>query len=306
MVNIAAQINILFQKASGVVKLLAIDRGNSRTKVGIQHKSGDFEMAIFANDAEDELLGHIKNLHFDAAIMSSVAAGNLKRVSEYLQSNGKFISVDSTTPIPIKSEYATPETLGADRIAGAIGTWKLVGNKDVLLIDAGTCINYECVVNNIYKGGAISPGLEMRLKAMHDYTGKLPLLKLPENEIELTGNSTKGCMLSGTILGMVNEIEGFANQYHAKYPAISMVLSGGDGPFLGKYLGEPLKTKKFKAGKGEKAEFTFVNEHFETEAQRRNSKFLEVPLKNSIFAQHKEVVLVGLIEILKYNLNINV
>lgn len=261
MVNIAVHFyNFLFGVLV-VVKLLAIDRGNSRTKVGLHHKNGDVEMAVFANTAEDELIYHIKSLQFDAAIMSSVAVENLNIVSEYLQLNGKFICVDSSTPLPLISEYATPETLGVDRIAGAIGAWKLVGNKNVLLIDVGTCINYECVVNNIYLGGAISPGLEMRLKAMHDYTGKLPLLKLPEIEIEIIGNSTSSCMLSGAIYGMVNEIEGIVNRYQTKYSGILVVLSGGDGLFLGKYL------------------------------------------KNSIFAQHKEVVLLGLIEILKYNLN---
>lgn len=244
------------------MNVIAIDKGNSRTKVGLQQKNGVIEMAVFANNAEDDLLHHIEKLAFDAAIMSSVAATNLKRVSDYLLAKGNFLLVNPQTKLPLNNKYATPETLGTDRMAGAIGAWILSGKSDVLLIDAGTCINYECVVDNAYRGGAISPGVEMRLKAMHDYTGKLPLFSVPTNHIEWLGNSTETCMISGAVIGIVNEIEGFARQYQTAYPGISMVLSGGDGPFLGKYL------------------------------------------KNSIFAPHKEVVLIGLIEILKYNLNV--
>lgn len=244
------------------MKLLAIDKGNSKTKVGLEHENGEMGISIFENNAENELLDFIKKTTFDAAVMSSVATGNLASISDYLKSNGKFLFLDSSIPIPLKNEYATPETLGADRIAGAIGAWKLTGEKDVLLMDAGTCINYECVINGAYKGGAIAPGLQMRLKAMHEYTGKLPLMDLPETKIELTGNSTAGCIISGAVLGMVFEMHGIAETYKVQYPGISVVLSGGDAPYLGMYL------------------------------------------KNSIFTLHKEVVLKGLIEILKYNVHV--
>ncbi len=243
------------------MKLLAIDRGNSRTKTALQTGHSEFEYQVFENDPEDSLLLYIRSISFDAAIMSTVAADNLKKTSEYLQSKGFFLLVDPHTSLPLKNEYATPETLGTDRITGAIGAWKQMGERDVLLVDAGTCMNYEFVINNIYQGGAISPGLRMRLKAMHDYTGKLPLLEVPDSSIELIGKSTSGCMASGAVLGLCREIEGFANEYEKRYPGIAMVLSGGDAPFLGKYL------------------------------------------KNGIFALHKEVVLIGLMEILKFNLN---
>ncbi len=243
------------------MRSLAIDRGNSRTKVGLQENNGALTVQFFANSAESEILHYIENENFDAAVMSSVAADSLSSVSSYL-SKKRFVFVDSTTRLPIKNSYATPETLGTDRIAGAIGAWSLTNKKDILLMDAGTCINYECIVNNTYLGGAIAPGLQMRLKAMHQFTGKLPLVDLPDNTIELTGNSTVSCMLSGAVMGMVHEMQGIENEYRSQYPAISVVLTGGDASYLGKYL------------------------------------------KNSIFAPHKEVVLVGLLEILKYNLNV--
>lgn len=243
------------------MNLLAIDRGNSRTKVGIQ-ANGNLTVAYFDNSLEDELLAYLANQTFDASIMSSVTSGIFAKVTDYLQHRGRFVMLDSNTIIPIKNNYATPNTLGSDRTAGAVGAWSLVQKNDVLLVDAGTCINYECVVGDVYLGGAISPGLQMRLKAMHDYTGKLPLLNLSEEEIELIGTSTVTCMQSGAAWGLIKEMEGLALDYKARFPAISVILTGGDAPYLGKYL------------------------------------------KNSIFAPHKEVVLVGLMEILKYNLNV--
>jgi type III pantothenate kinase len=243
------------------VKLLAIDRGNSRTKVGLRNENGELSVTVFNNDEEVDILQFIRTLNFDASIMSSVAASGIPDLSKHL-SRQKFVLLDSKTPLPIKNKYATPETLGADRIAGGIGAWHLAENKNVLLIDAGTCINYECIVDDTYIGGAIAPGLMMRLRSMHEFTGKLPLLELPEETIEITSNSTKNCMLSGAVWGVIKEMEGMADHYKQTYPSISVVLSGGDASYLGKYL------------------------------------------KNSIFAPHKEVVLIGLLEILKYNLNV--
>lgn len=243
------------------MKLLAIDRGNSRTKVGLQSENGDLSIAVFGNDQESHILQFIQSQNYDASIMSSVAAGGIPAVSAHL-SKQKFVLADNKIPIPVKNNYATPETLGADRIAGAIGAWQIAGKKNVLLMDAGTCINYECVVEDTYIGGAIAPGLFMRLQAMHEFTGKLPMLEIPDETIEITGDSTKTCMLSGAVIGMTKEMEGIADHYKQTYPSISVILTGGDEPYLGKYL------------------------------------------KNSIFAPHKEVVLVGLLEILKYNLNV--
>ena len=244
------------------MKLLAIDRGNSRTKVGLEHENGEMDMSVFANNEINALIDFINKTKFDAAVLSFTTAENLGGILDDLNAKGKLLLVDNLTPLPIKNEYATPETLGVDRIAGAIGAWKLMHEKDILLMDAGTCINYECVINGAYKGGAIAPGLQMRLKAMHDYTGKLPSIHIPETNIELTGNSTVSCMISGAVFGLVHEMQGIAEEYKMKYPGISMIFTGGDAPYLGKYL------------------------------------------KNSIFAHHKEIVLKGLIEILKYNFHV--
>lgn len=245
------------------MKLLAVDRGNSRTKVGIQENNGVLQIHVFENAANDELLQFILDQKPDGAILSSVVSKDTIAIKTLFGGIEKdFFLLDYKTPLPLKNNYDTPETLGMDRLAGAIGAWVLAGKKDILLMDAGTCINYECVVNHTYLGGAIAPGLQMRLQAMHTFTGKLPSVVLPEATIDLTGQSTTNCMLSGAVFGMVHEMHGIANAYMIEYPTLAVILTGGDAPYLGKYL------------------------------------------KNSIFTPHTEVTLVGLMEILKYNLNV--
>lgn len=243
-----------------IVNLLAIDRGNSRTKLGIWN--GDTaEIKVFINTQENAMVEYVKSQPVNAAIVSSVSAGSFQFLIDELSSVKDLILLDAATPLPVKNDYATPNTLGADRIAGAIGAWVVTGKSDVLLIDFGTCINIELVVKNHYKGGSISPGLQMRLKAMHDYTGALPLLTIPEEEVAFTGTSTNACMLSGAIHGTVQEVMGIISAYNTQYPGIQVVFTGGDAAYLGKYI------------------------------------------KNSIFALNNNVVLQGLVEILKYNLN---
>jgi len=243
------------------VKLLAIDRGNSRTKVGVKDQNHDLQLYYFNHTEQKELLNLIQTESCDAAIMSNVAAAHLQEIAVWFNNRKNHIILDSTTNIPLVNKYATPNTLGADRVAGAVGAWVLTDRTNVLLIDAGTCINYELVIDGSYLGGAIAPGLTMRLKAMHHFTGKLPLLELPVDNVLLTGDSTNTCMLSGAVWGVVHEITGVAEAYQLKYPHLKVVLSGGDAAYLGKYV------------------------------------------KNSIFAPHKEVVITGLLEILKHHLN---
>lgn len=130
--------------------------------------------------------------------------------------------------LPFKSEYATPETLGADRIAAVAGASKLFPGENVLAIDLGTCITYDFItMQNIYKGGAISPGINMRFKAMKHFTARLPKLPVPDNLPDITGDSTRSCMESGVLNGVSFEIEGMVAAYK-KFGEIKIILTGGD------------------------------------------------------------------------------
>ena len=144
--------------------------------------------------------------------------------------------MNTTTPLPFKNRYTTPSTLGNDRIALAAAAVCVYPLKNTLVIDAGTCITFDFINSkNEYLGGAISPGIGMRYKSLHQYTGKLPLLSKNE-EFKLIGTSTKSSIHSGIINGIICEIKGVIAQYQQDFGDLTIVLTGGDTKFLSKQL----------------------------------------------------------------------
>lgn len=140
------------------------------------------------------------------------------------------------TPLPFKNEYKTPHTLGTDRIAAIAGAQLLFPETACLVIDCGTCMTTDFITRDgVYKGGSISPGLHMRLKAMHSFTGKLPEIdfKVPEN---ITGNSTSECMRTGAFHGMIAEIRYLAEHYTQQLGTCQVVLCGGDAELFAEHL----------------------------------------------------------------------
>ncbi len=157
----------------------------------------------------------------------------------------------SDTPTPVKNLYKTAHSLGSDRLAGAVGGNALFPDKNILIIDAGTCIKYNLVnAQNEYLGGAISEGLQMRFKAIHTFTSRLPLLEMDENFNELIGTTTNESILSGVQLGAVAEVEGFIAQYKQIYPDIMILITGGDVNFFEKRLKKPIFADSFLILKG--------------------------------------------------------
>lgn len=145
----------------------------------------------------------------------------------------KFVLLDRNTPLPIQNNYQSPDTLGYDRLAAAVGAWKHFPNQNSFVVDAGTCINYEWIRwDGYYMGGAISPGLRMRFKAMHTFTGNLPLVE-PDNQKDITlGTDTASCLNAGVLHGMTSEIEGFIQSYEQMHGYMNVLLTGGDAPFF--------------------------------------------------------------------------
>ncbi len=141
----------------------------------------------------------------------------------------KFLALSHTTPLPLENLYKTPETLGKDRIAAIVATSINYKGENVLVIDMGTCVTYDFLnANNQYLGGAISPGFEMRFKALNTFTGKLPKVEYKQDTPELIGNSTKNSILSGVFNGLKHEIQETINQYNLQYNNLKVVLTGGD------------------------------------------------------------------------------
>lgn len=134
----------------------------------------------------------------------------------------------SATHIPIANHYGSPGTLGMDRLAAAIGAWEQKPGRPLLIIDAGTCITIDFVsAEGAYKGGNISPGMQMRLQAMSEHTAHLPLV-LAQGETPELGYDTETAIRAGVIRGIRHETEGYMRRYMAKYPDLYVFLTGGD------------------------------------------------------------------------------
>jgi type III pantothenate kinase len=208
---------------------LVIDYGNSAAKVGIFDHQNLLEKHTI--DSLDELATYVKNSAADSIIVSSVKEDSEKIIGFTEQASRKFI-LTHALPLPIKNLYATPSTLGVDRIAGVCGAQQIFPNEHCLVIDAGTCVTFDFIDSRgRFFGGAISPGLKMRFKAVHTFTAKLPLVS-PTDILSLIGDSTETCIQSGVINGMVAELDGIISQYSQKFDGLRVILCGGDALFF--------------------------------------------------------------------------
>jgi type III pantothenate kinase len=170
-----------------------------------------------------------------ASILSTVVSIR-KDITGFLQSQQVFILLNSKTKLPVRNRYKTPGTLGSDRIASVAGAAKLFPGKNILVIDAGTCIKYDFITaQKEYLGGSISPGLRMRFQALHNFTDGLPLIQ-PGKISTLVGTSTKDSVLTGVELGIVNEINGFIADYKKKFGPVKVLLSGGDAALFAGHI----------------------------------------------------------------------
>lgn len=214
---------------------LIIDRGNTAFKIGI-YKNSKLKNHLITNDFTKDDLDILKNdFKIEKVILSSVA--NIKNdVIEELTKFNKHIILDHKTKIPFINKYETPETLGRDRMANAAAAVTEFPNKNVLVIDLGTCMKFDLInADKAYLGGAISPGLKMRYKALNTFTAKLPLLP-PIDKETFIGTDTKGSINSGVFDGMLHEINGWIKNVKNDFEAPVFVLTGGDTIYFEKAL----------------------------------------------------------------------
>lgn len=216
---------------------LVIDIGNTLSKVAIF----DNEELLFVHSYPDfgveDVQYYFKKYRISRAIISSVGA-NPEELAEYLRlEQGCRVHVfDHHTPLPFENRYATPHTLGKDRMAGVTGAYFDFPGQSVLVIDAGTCITYDVLTSKgVYLGGAISPGIRLRYKAMNTFTKNLPLLETAE-EAGLTGTDTAGSMHSGVLNGVVQELDGMIDRYADEHSELQVVVTGGDLIYFDKKL----------------------------------------------------------------------
>ncbi|MFA6152351.1 MAG: type III pantothenate kinase [Chitinophagaceae bacterium] len=223
---------------------LCIDWGNSFVKVALFDQNDKITDRYVLHS--DEVISQLQNeilprRTFAGAIISSVTNQH-KEVVEFLKEvTPNVVVLDSNTKLPILNAYSSSETLGADRIALACAAYSAFPDKNNLVICIGTCITYNFIgKNRTFRGGSISPGVQMRLTAMHEHTEKLPSVKV-EGDLMLIGFDTETGMRAGALYGTAAEIDGIVAMYEAQFPDFNAILTGGDAPlFAGK-----LKSKIF-------------------------------------------------------------
>lgn len=222
-----------------MLRSVAVDIGNTFTKVGFFEGNALVETAStrFNNDAR--ILKRIERFAARNAIVSNVGSSNNSLV-QTLDEKMTLLKLNARTKLPIEIKYES-KTLGQDRVALAVAGFMEFKNQNVIVISAGTCITYNFVSHQgVFGGGAISPGLRMRLKAMHDYTARLPEVKTIDTP-QLVGRSTKASLLSGALNGAAFEMDGYIDACKSQYKNLRVVLTGGDLPHF-----EPrLKNKIF-------------------------------------------------------------
>lgn len=219
---------------------LCIDKGNSRTKIGLFDFDQLREVKIFSEFGREEVTALLENFFVENAIISNVAECDIEWSVYLKQSVKNYIELSHTTPVPIKNLYSTPETLGKDRLAAVVGAFANSPYSDALVIDAGTAITYDFIdAGGNYHGGNISPGLQIRFRALHDYTKRLPVVELQDN-IFFLGNDTSSAILSGVVNGMIYEINGYINQLKINYPQLLIYLTGGDAFYFATKLKSPI------------------------------------------------------------------
>lgn len=211
---------------------LVIDIGNSTLKLAIFQDRELVQRLALQEIKLDQLQKLIEEYAVKYSILSSVNQ-ETEEITTFLQTNTEYLRFTASTALPLINKYQSPETLGLDRLAGLMGARRVFPAKAVLVIDAGTCITYDLMnAQEVYEGGSISPGLNMRLKALHHFTGRLPLLDLDPEFGNLIGRNTRESILSGVINGCLAEVEGFIQKYQHLHTSLQVLLCGGDSRFF--------------------------------------------------------------------------
>jgi type III pantothenate kinase len=210
---------------------LVIDIGNTSVKIGVFNEGELVFNKSYLPDQTAVVGVDLEKYSIERVAFCAVAA--LPAAIESLISGfANRMEIHSLTPTPLINSYLTPETLGVDRLVNAVGASFSFPDKNSLVIDTGTCLKFDLVEHGKnYCGGSISPGLQMRYKALHEFTDRLPLLA-PVEEVPLVGQTTAGSIHSGVVNGMVAEISAIISEYKLRYENLHIILTGGDAHFF--------------------------------------------------------------------------
>lgn len=216
---------------------LTIDQGNSSTKLALWDEEGRLVLTMSRlRFVARDVCALLPEADIDTAIYCTVSQRPPAMMRALERRARKVIEFSVNTPIPLAVDYRTPDTLGLDRLAAAVGAYSLPGCRDheLLVVDVGTAITYDRVTSDArYTGGNIAPGIYMRLKALNHYTARLPLVDPRGCQPPMWGNDTRSALLAGAVRGVVAELE----YYHAALgDNTRVVLTGGDAEMVAPLL----------------------------------------------------------------------
>ena len=213
---------------------VVIDQGNSSVKIALFRGQTPELVRSFPQWSEDSVRSVMASASVEAVIYSSVGdkKADREKITFLKQLISNVLVFDADTPVPVNIGYKTPQTLGRDRIAGVMGAAAQAPGQTVAVVDAGTAVTYDLLLGNgTFLGGNISPGIHARLKSLHDYTSRLPLVT-PEGECPEVGYDTETAIRAGVIWGVAYEIDQYMSRWKELYPDILFFLTGGDAFLL--------------------------------------------------------------------------
>lgn len=214
---------------------LCIDQGNSRTKVALFREDGSIAKNLMYKSFTSADVERLFSLYpIQDSIVSSVVNIDPAVVNVLHRLSSRFILFDHKTPLPLRNCYQTPETLGQDRIASAVGASYICPKQNLLIVDAGSAITYDFVsAEEGYLGGNIAPGVKMRLTVLRQMTKKLPAVEVEENAfIPLFGKNTHEAMAAGVIRGIIFEVKGYMRALNEQGTPFVTFVTGGNAPYI--------------------------------------------------------------------------
>lgn len=213
---------------------LCIDQGNSRTKVALFKDGRIVKNLIYKSFTSADVERLFSLYPITDSIVSSVANIEPAVVNALHRLSKHFILFDHLTPLPIANYYQTPDTLGHDRIASAVGASYLCPDKNLLIVDAGSAVTYDFVsADRKFMGGNIAPGIKMRLTVLNQMTKKLPRIEVEENALRpLFGKNTHEAIAAGVVRGIIFEVKGYMRALKEQNISYEVYVTGGHAPYI--------------------------------------------------------------------------
>lgn len=213
------------------MKTFVLDFGNTSLKYGLFEDNHLIEADQISMLSVEELILLCEKMNPTACVLASSGI-SLELYFQGLTARWETFEISNQTPVPIEINYKTPNTLGVDRLAAAVAAAHRFPHGSVLVVDCGTCLTYELVQKKVYQGGAISPGLQMRLEAMNHFTARLPRIEVGPSESFWPGQSTHESLWTGALKGWQLEIKGFIDLQRHQSAELNVILTGGDAHYF--------------------------------------------------------------------------